>query len=541
MTSTQITDVVNGTHSLDDRASIQAAMNANAVVDIPPYIFRSSGGLVTNRAVMLHGEAMQPFNAPAGSEIDCDLAVSICLDLTASVGVGVENLVVGRAAGTPPGGSIGVRVQVYNPTIRNVFSRSHAIGWYFGPNGISAYVNNIYTGAIYDAHVVQDSWPELRIMHSRFGMNGGGDPTTTTTYIRIKGGNMNPAGGPNTTVLVSDQFNGGQQSHFIEWVQQTTGATSDLGYTVLDDVYVEDVLNAYLYSDSTWPLISRLQISNSLFNSASAPNFTALNAATAAVWWQWTNNRFTGPVTFAPAAQGAPAVGQAELQSTGNFYEQGFSITGPDAFFDFISGGDDYAGGLTIAGTYRYVSAQGNAISWTDTSTATNKSVLGTNDIKPNHITVNIPSGSNGIVVNGNSGGATQGIVAVDPFSGAGSTAWVDLEAANNTNGLNILLKGNGGTTPKKTIRVFSGVLQFLNDAYNTVIAQLTDSGQFIANNGIGVPKVHVSQLPTCNGNEEGILYPVDDANSAVFNAALVGGGTNHMVGYCNGSGWVVH
>lgn len=45
--------------------------------------------------------------------------------------------------------------------------------------------------------------------------------------------------------------------------------------------------------------------------------------------------------------------------------------------------------------------------------------------------------------------------------------------------GESLSLLGNGASTPSKTIRVHSGVLQFLNDAVSTVIASLTDLGAF--------------------------------------------------------------
>lgn len=53
--------------------------------------------------------------------------------------------------------------------------------------------------------------------------------------------------------------------------------------------------------------------------------------------------------------------------------------------------------------------------------------------------------------------------------------------------------------------------------------------------------KKAVASLPTCDASTEGTLYAVTDASSATFNAALAGGGTNHVMGYCNGTGWTVH
>jgi hypothetical protein len=53
--------------------------------------------------------------------------------------------------------------------------------------------------------------------------------------------------------------------------------------------------------------------------------------------------------------------------------------------------------------------------------------------------------------------------------------------------------------------------------------------------------KITVASLTACNSGAEGTLYSITDATSATFNAAIVGGGTNHVMAYCNGTGWTVH
>lgn len=55
------------------------------------------------------------------------------------------------------------------------------------------------------------------------------------------------------------------------------------------------------------------------------------------------------------------------------------------------------------------------------------------------------------------------------------------------------------------------------------------------------VVPVAAASLPACVAGLEGTWATVTNANSAVFNAALVGGGANHVAAYCNGSGWTVH
>lgn len=58
-----------------------------------------------------------------------------------------------------------------------------------------------------------------------------------------------------------------------------------------------------------------------------------------------------------------------------------------------------------------------------------------------------------------------------------GAAGGVTVSGPNNSNGANVALFGNGGTTPNKFIRAAAGVLQFLNSAYNSVLATLTDAG----------------------------------------------------------------
>jgi hypothetical protein len=61
-------------------------------------------------------------------------------------------------------------------------------------------------------------------------------------------------------------------------------------------------------------------------------------------------------------------------------------------------------------------------------------------------------------------------------YSGAGVSPLLALSDANNTNGVNLLLTGNGATTPSKTLRVVNGSLALLNNA-GTAISLLGDDG----------------------------------------------------------------
>lgn len=77
-------------------------------------------------------------------------------------------------------------------------------------------------------------------------------------------------------------------------------------------------------------------------------------------------------------------------------------------------------------------------------------------------------------------------VVPITTAFGSGSTA-VDLFISNtNANGAELKMTGNGGTTPSKTIRAFSGSLQVLNNAGSTAIMGLSDAGNMTTLGSIG-------------------------------------------------------
>jgi hypothetical protein len=103
----------------------------------------------------------------------------------------------------------------------------------------------------------------------------------------------------------------------------------------------------------------------------------------------------------------------------------------------------------------------------------------------------NYASASQWLQVNG---GQALGISSIALSTGASVTA-LTIDASQQTtvttsgssrtlavtdtgaNGANILLTGNGGTTPGKYLRVASGVFQILNYAYSSALLSLTDAG----------------------------------------------------------------
>jgi len=69
----------------------------------------------------------------------------------------------------------------------------------------------------------------------------------------------------------------------------------------------------------------------------------------------------------------------------------------------------------------------------------------------------------------------------------------------------------------------------------------VVDTNGATENGFVRVVPTTVAGFGTCNAGAEGTLRPVTDATSATFGALVVGGGTNHVIAYCDGTNLVVH
>ena len=91
----------------------------------------------------------------------------------------------------------------------------------------------------------------------------------------------------------------------------------------------------------------------------------------------------------------------------------------------------------------------------------------------------------------------------------------------------------------------YAGGLKFnANGTAQASVSLCGQNGCAITAQANGLPKivnVTYSQLPACAANLEGTVAEVTDANTSTFGAAITaGGGSNHMMGRCNGTAWVV-
>jgi hypothetical protein len=362
----------------DDYIAITSALTSGASVVWlnPGKTYRIATGIVVPAQVTLASFGMGPTRAGYGAKIIADLSVPIAVTLGGTNGNNdsacLRGVVVTRATGTPPAGTIGVQVQnTYGSIIEDVYSVSHAVGYCFKGNGVSAginaWCNRIYTGGINDSHIVVDSWPEVRFSQSRFGM-GVGD-YACNSYIRVQGGStVNSANGPNTIFITNCHFNlrGGSYiaNSFINFANQLSGSISDTGEIHINNVHVE-TCTAGITSDSTWTLVKRVNISNLNWNTGGTSQFIALDPATQVSEWLISNSLIFGNITLAPTLS---------IQSfiMSNVKAFAGSITGASGSNVTLSN-SQFTQGLTLAGAFDYLSADVQCI---QNSTLTNTATI---------------------------------------------------------------------------------------------------------------------------------------------------------------------
>jgi len=553
MTATQIADVMMSDASVDVSGAIQAALNVGGQVLVPCYVYRLASSVTIPPGTYVTSGDCGGSGIPTsyGATWQCDLAVTgACVTLgSASANnssAGLTHLTVSRASGTPPSGSIGVLVQgLFDPVLAWVRSRNHSIGFEFlanVPGGLAAQVNNLNTSLISDAHIVQNTWPELKISSSRFGGESG-DYSSCNTYVRIQGGSATSStAGPNSLYLVNDQFdqNGSTCAYFLSFVNQTADAVSSLDDYVVADSHVETVGTAYIHSDSTWPLIDRVRISNSDFNTTGI-DFFALNAATGVNRWQLSNNTIEGSFTLDPHSTGSIS----NVTMVGNLIFQTVTITGPDSSFDFSSVGDEWVGNGSLAGTFRnlIMASSVPVTSFTNTAAATRSLVA--------------PNGNatlSGVV----SAGAGFTTTSVPGLTCTYSTGGACVEAtAASGHEARLEIAGNGNTVGTTSFQVRQttaneAILGNLADAALRLETDGSDRVDVPATGGLAIdaptsgvalqmPVTTVASLPSCTSSIKGAMYPVSDASSPTYGGTLTGGSSTYAIALCNGSAWVAH
>jgi hypothetical protein len=62
----------------------------------------------------------------------------------------------------------------------------------------------------------------------------------------------------------------------------------------------------------------------------------------------------------------------------------------------------------------------------------------------------------------------------------------------------------------------------------------------FDVNGDIRTRPVAFASAPACSSATEGAMQAIADSSTATWGATITGGGTNHVLGYCNGAAWTV-
>ncbi|WP_156440637.1 hypothetical protein [Burkholderia sp. MSMB1072] len=286
----------NGTTGTDDTAAINLAFTRALAQGISVVTAPSNGksycpnGIVVPTGICFQSEGFIPSTSgtPSGFQIVVSSGAAVACRLQGNAGLGaaaLKRMTITRV-GVPAAGTYGVYVDNgYNPIIEDVASIGHAIPWVWDgtKGGISCSPLRIFSGYATDAHVLVNSWPELRPAQCRFGSNGLID-VACNAYVRFTGGGS----GPNTAMFDNCQFNQGESGDniigtFLDFVNFGSGQGQIIGQFNFSNCHVEQAQHA-IRTDSTVSILDNLQITDTRFqdnnNVSGSAEFWALNAAT---------------------------------------------------------------------------------------------------------------------------------------------------------------------------------------------------------------------------------------------------------------------
>jgi hypothetical protein len=352
----------------DDSTALTVALNSGSKVlfAISGHVCYCASAITIPVGVTLHGFGFIAGTVvTTGFELLFAASVATCVTLAGtagSTGCGLRGVVV-RRTGTPPSGSIGVKLSDgYNSILEDVASYNHAIPYYFDGNsqGICCHPHRIYSGGATDSHVVINNFPEVRFNQCRFGTNGTFD-VYCNAFVRFIGSLWN------TITLANCQFSQGHTlgHNMCGTVLDYVSCTSQNQIVQLSDCYSENTTN-FLTTDAATTYIHKLSLSNTMCGGSSDPiEFFNINAATTINTLQLGNCIVNYPLTF------APALNFYELLASGTWFRAAVSITGGGTGTSRCAiSGCGFTGNLTVAGAFASASF-GGEISGTVTNTAT--------------------------------------------------------------------------------------------------------------------------------------------------------------------------
>lgn len=159
-------------------------------------------------------------------------------------------------------------------------------------------------------------------------------------------------------------------------------------------------------------------------------------------------------------------------------------------------------------------------------------------------ITIAAPSGGTALTITGANTTTGTGLSVSGSYTGAGNGQLVTFSDLNNTNGINLRMVGNGAT-PSKTIRIISGNLEIMNDAYSATLLRVVDSGviQIPAGGAMRIVATTYANIPLATTVGIGAQVWITDSGTAYSGANIgtiisVGGGANLVPLYSDGTNW---
>jgi parallel beta-helix repeat protein len=371
----------------DNCATLNAALQIGPVHLPRPAsltgFYRSSCKIIVPHGSALYGEGIvsdYPSGIVGGVEIRCDNAVAICIQLGDDVNIGnktgeIVRIKAGRAGTPAPAGSVGFKlVGGFVPRLDNVVSDNHDICYLLKTppgtgSGLSAQLDRLHTGRCQDVHVWNDSFPEVRIKGSRFGMSSIGTGAGNA-YLRMSCSQRNctGAGTPSGWFITNSQFNSADIANPVGTLFDFSNASDnpaqffagDWGEVNMSDVHVE-MVNHMVTSDATFYQIKFFQMANNTV--ATLGTLFNLNANTNIWRWNLTGNHFSSVGTSVlnmPAA--ASSANIQDLMWTGGTYYGSLTLTGVGAATAYIAN-VSWGGDLTINGTFAAFNETGDNIS----------------------------------------------------------------------------------------------------------------------------------------------------------------------------------
>jgi hypothetical protein len=369
--------------------------------------YRSSCTIIVPHGSALYGEGLVsdwPSGIVGGVEIRCDNGVMICVQLGDNVNIGnktgeISRIKAGRAGASAPAGSVGFKlVGGFTPHLTNVMSDNHDICYLLKTppgtgSGIAAYFDKLHTGRCTDVHVWNDSFPEVRIIHSRFGMSGG----VSNAYMRMSCSQRNCTGpgAPAGWFVSNSQFNSdnlvGTLFDFVNASDNSAQFFSgDWGEVKMSDVHAEFINHAF-QSDGTFYQIKDVSLANNTV--ATIGSFFNLNTNTNLWRWSLTGNTLaSGAASSLAMAASASVANIQDFTWTGGNWSGDLTITGAGAATMYISN-VSFANALTVNGSFAAFNEVGDNIAGTYTEAITglgsppNVTILNNRKIKHTGVT----------------------------------------------------------------------------------------------------------------------------------------------------------